>query len=338
MSNYSKNSDKNKVSLGMSWKEMGKILIKTEWLWPLWLPLGYLVLITGESGVGKSYILIYILGVIIKMFLLPDGSKYLGKCKSVVWIEAEAAQAMNYERAEKMGIDLEYIHGFDEDPFKDFKITSLSDLKRLRELASRDDIEVIMIDSLSGINTSDENSSDMSKHLKKLAEIARDTHTTIILTHHLRKKSISREANDKLERVRGSSGIVQNARVVINIDQPNKAISTKRLSVVKSNLGKFPPSIGFNINEDGTLNFTDPPEDQFPASQVEIAKVFLLDFLHDGPQKANDVYEAAQENEISKKTLHVAKKQLCIKPEKKNENGKTFWEWKLPTGKDPLKN
>jgi len=338
MTKYTRINDENIVALGMSWAEMSKILKKTEWLWPLWLPKGYLVLVTGESGVGKSFFLIYLVGVITQGFKFPDGYVYTGNCKRVVWIEAEAAQAMNNERAEKMGIDLENINSFTEDPFKDFKITDPSDQKRLRELAGRDDIEVILIDSLSGINTSDENSSDMSKHLKKLAEIARDTNTIIILTHHLRKKSIIREANDRLERVRGSSGIVQNARIVINIDQPNRAISTKRLSVVKSNLGKLPNPIGFEILENGTLKFTDPPEEQIPNSQLEIAKVFLLDFLHEGAQKARDIYEAAQENDISKKTLQLAKKHLCIKPEKKNENGTSFWEWKLPTGKDPLKN
>jgi archaellum biogenesis ATPase FlaH len=338
MNKYNRINDENKVPLGISWAEMSKILKKTEWLWPLWLPKGYLVLVTGESGVGKSYFLIYLVGVITQGFKFPDGFVYTGNCKRVVWIEAEAAQAMNNERAEKMGIDLENINSFTEDPFKDFKITCPSDQKRLLELASRDDIEVIMIDSLSGINTSDENSSDMSKHLKKLAEIARDTHTTIILTHHLRKKSIIREANDKLERVRGSSGIVQNARVVINIDQPNRNISTKRISVVKSNLGKLPAPIGFEILENGTIKFTDPPEEQIPNSQLETAKAFLLDLLHDGAQKAKDVYEAAQENNISKKTLQLAKKQLSVKSSKTEENGKSFWNWSLPTGKNPLKN
>ena len=206
MNKYSSIGEKNKVPLGISWQEMSKILKQTEWLGQLWLPKGYLVLVTGESGVGKSFFLIYLIGVITQGFKFPDEFVYTGNCKRVVWIEAEAAQAMNNERAEKMGIDLENINSFTEDPFKDFQITNPSDQKRLRELAGRDDIEVIMIDSLSGINTSDENSSDMSKHLKKLAEIARDTNTIIILTHHLRKKSIIREANDRLERVRGSSG------------------------------------------------------------------------------------------------------------------------------------
>ena len=55
-----------------------------------------------------------------------------------------------------------------------------------------------------------------------------------------------------LERLRGSSAIVQTARMVWALDTPDPQAKTwKRLQVVKSNLAAFPAALGLSVSAEG---------------------------------------------------------------------------------------
>jgi hypothetical protein len=60
------------------------------------------------------------------------------------------------------------------------------------------------------------------------------------------------------------------------------------------------------------------------------AREFLLERLEAGPVKSDDLYEEAEQNGISKRTLKRAKKELQIKSRKEHEKMDGEWTWKLP--------
>jgi hypothetical protein len=76
--------------------------------------------------------------------------------------------------------------------------------------------------------------------------------------------------------------------------------------------------------------------DERRRSALAEAKVFLLGLLADGPQRASQVSELADAQDISAKTLNHAKTKLKIESEqRKDAEGKPEWWWKLPPEPPP---
>ena len=91
----------------------------------------------------------------------------------------------------------------------------------LLEAAFRDDIRLIVVDSLRGAHRGRENDSDLISLVGWLAAMARDTGKPVLLTHHLRKRSQGEGEEVTLDRIRGTSAILQPARVVWALDRPD---------------------------------------------------------------------------------------------------------------------
>ena len=111
----------------------------------------------------------------------------------------------------------------------------------------------------------------------------------------------------RLEDLRGHSGIVQPARIVLALDAPDPTRpQLKRLSVVKSDLAALPPPLGCYVAvSDGAANsgtdaddaaasagralsgprlcFCDPPQSPQGATLLACAVERLRDFLAQGP-------------------------------------------------------
>ena len=63
--------------------------------------------------------------------------------------------------------------------------------------------------------------------------------------------------------------------------------------------------------------------------QRQEAEEFLLGYLEAGPMPADNVIEAADANDISKRTIERAKAKLKIIAEKGGYQGE--WQWRLPS-------
>ena len=67
---------------------------------------------------------------------------------------------------------------------------------------------------------------------------------------------------------------------------------------------------------------------------LEEAAMFLKDFLADGPKKSNDVFAAAAESGIARKTLYRAASHINVTKEKDGYGGAGGWIWSLPDEHD----
>jgi hypothetical protein len=249
---------------------------------------------------------------------------------SILWCEAEAAQAINLSRAKAWKLPLQSI----ELPrFKDALTEVQLDKKEHREAvkaaAYSEDVKLIVVDSLRGAHSKDENASETIQIVMWLAQLARDTNKPILLTHHLRKRS-NNDSNTtiSLDRLRGSSAILQPARVIWAMNAPNQDDpEVKQLSVIKSNLGAFPEPIGFMIDEEG-IEFCDPPMSIQKETSLGRAeeKILQLLALNGGALQTEELYIHLDSLGISKRTAKRAKKSLNISAQRKD--GK--WYWLLP--------
>jgi hypothetical protein len=203
--------------------------------------------------------------------------------------------------------------------------------KLIRKIASRPGVKLVIVDSLSGGHRRDENSTSMLELVKFLAIMARDLNIPVLLIHHLRKKGLLEDNTVEIDRLRGSSTIVQTARVIWALDKPNSNDEHLRLRVIKSNIAKEPNPIGCQVDDKG-VHFGETPKPISRMSAVDEAAEFLLSFFSDFSDESVEVqkvYEKAAEFGIQKRTLNTAKRQLGIRSRKeRGKNGK--WYWELP--------
>lgn len=310
-----------------TWADTAALLGPITWSWPRWLPNGMLTILASEPGDGKSALALRVVATMIgHSEEWPDGAPFEGEPGRVVWAESEAGHAINLERAKGWGLDTTRIiqPGL---PLEDFRLDDAPKMDALRELAYLPDVRAVVIDSLRGANSRNENDSDVIALVMALGQLARDTNKPIILTHHLRKRGLlDGPGGPSLDRLRGSSAITQPARVVWVIDTPDpQDKETRRLAQAKNNLGRFPEALGMTISTAG-VQFVDAPEAPHPVSQQDAAVNFLLALLKDEAMPSVDVLEHARLAGHSDRTVKRAKDKLGIVSLKRT----TGWYWGLP--------
>lgn len=295
-----------------------------EWAWEGWLAHHYLHILASESGVGKSYLAMRIAACFLVGMSWPDGQAFTEETGFILWCEAEAAQQLNKERAKLLGLPLEKIRIPNLDPLHDIDFWNSADKEMIWALAHNPDIKFIVVDSLSGADPRDENSSDKLAVLKWWAELARNTGKPILITHHLNKPLFGNE-KVTLNRLRGSTTIAQMARVVWAIDTPDlNQKDKKRLFVLKNNLAAFPEPIGISIGKE--IQFGLAPSAPQKYSELDRTIDFLQDISQRQPLAAKEIKEKALDADISKSTLKRAKEKIGVKSIKRPEG----WFWSLP--------
>lgn len=309
-----------------TWADIEHQLGPIEWAWKPWLPKGMLTILAGESGGGKSALALRLAGCFILGWDWPDGTPFDGETGSVLWCEAEAAQAIHLDRAKKWGIPLDRIYSPLKNALEDLKLDNPDHMAALYEKAFRPEVRFVIVDSLKGANSRDENSSSMIDILMNVAGLGRDSGKPFMVTHHLRKRSLFDADGVDLERLRGSSAIVQAARLVWALDTPDaQAKESIRIQAVKSNLAKFPEPVGMFINDHG-VHFTDAPEAPRIETVGDRAADLLLSLLAKEPMPYSEIVSEIEQAGISIPTANRAKKKLGIVSVRKDDK----WIWSLP--------
>jgi len=305
----------------------------TEWAWMQWIPKGFLTMIAAQPGKGKSYFCLWLAKIFTHGGVLPNGTTYTPKQGGkILWCDTEGAQGMTLERAASIELPLEDIYAPLENPFDPVNLGNLEHRKRLEMLCDRNEIQIIVIDSLSGAHSKKENDSgEMKEILIWLQGVAQRTKKPIICTHHFNKLNFQ-DALPNIDKVRGSSAIIQFFRSIISIDCPDVLTpERKRLAVIKANLCMTPEMLGFEIADGGReIIFMDAPDAPKKETASGKAIVWLADFLKE--EKAQtDVEDAAKNAGFSGATIRRAKKSLGVKSTHRYDHftKEKSWYWSL---------
>jgi len=315
-----------------TYADVAKLVADVSWSWNQWLPNGYAAMIVSEPGAGKSYLALWLARIFAQGGTFPNDQTFGGKRGKILWCETESAQSLTLARAADLELSLDDLLCPLPNPLDPVNLLDTGHRKKVEAIARREDVVLIVVDSLSGGNgNAKENSSDEMKPIVQwLADLAQKIDKPVICTHIFNKLQFA-EGTPPLSKIRGSSVISQFFRLIMAIDAPDLLNpKRKRLSVIKSNLAPAPAPLGFEVTA-GEILFMEAPDAPRPKAALDTAVAFLADYLKTGRHNQEAVIAAAKERGISVRTLRRAKKSLGVKSEKEyNHFTRTStWYWQL---------
>jgi len=295
-----------------------------SWLWDQWLPRGQLVLLAGAPGSGKTAIAISLVEIMLNGRNWPDGKGSSAGTPYVGWLNTENTEAVMLNRFKHHGIPLEKIRIPLRNLFKPLEFRNPDDrdffTQEIRELAAAGGT-LLVIDTLGGAFRGEENSKkEIEPFMQWLQGVARDTGVVILLLHHIRKRSDLSLSNEvSLDRVRGSTSITANARLVwiVEGDEENA-----RVKVGKSNLGELPDPIQFRVEEGGAAFLGTYIESSEEDARV-LARRFLREALSGGSISSLQLIASARAAGVSYTTLNRVKDDVGAVSRKLNG----AWHW-----------
>jgi len=195
-----------------------------KWLIKKLLPKDEVLLISGETGVGKS-----LLRTQLAILFAKGGGEFLGykvAGASTLVVQHENSIAGEWRRIHKLA---QSIGVYDEKRFllnqALYSIPNAKEAKRLEGVVKASGAEVVIYDCLSTLHTSNENSaSEMRQVCEALKRIDRGCGTSSIIIHHFRKPSDGKDSSGDKAESRGSSGISDFAGSIITVRKASNGL------------------------------------------------------------------------------------------------------------------
>lgn len=325
--------------------EIADTLKPVSWLWPGWIPRGMLSLLGAYQGTGKSYFVLDLARTVIHGGPWPDGNP-ADRIGNVIYVEAEAIPQVTNERAQALGINRHKLWMLMADNGQLLDLTQPAWQDRLLDMATVIEPQLIIIDSLSSISSSGQNSvEDTTRLMLYLVALARHCDCGLLVLHHLRKPPGGQLnlPGMSVHDFRGSGHITAMARTVLGLSviQTGRQFSLngpRRLDLVKSNLGPYPEGIGLKLETNGDqvrfvygepVAFEDAQES--PGDKCE---EWLINYLEEhGASKPADVLRAGEAAGFSKSTIYRTRKQLATLISNTDKNFRAPGNlWQLASG------
>ena len=282
-----------------------------KWIWYPYIPLGTIVLLVGDPGVGKTYIALWIASVLSNGGKFPfdyDNQNEKFGPSNVIFQNGEDGVSYTLkQRLELLNADSKHIFMIDESD----NMFKLDDLALFEESLKRLNPKLVIIDPIQRYipdGKSMDKANDVRSALSPIRDLAEKYNCTIIIIMHRNKGSKS----PSLYRALGSIDFVGTARSMLTVEEKN---SIKYIKHDKSSMGVIGNSIQYEINNNGLeiIDVINPNElENNQDKKIEKAIAFLKSALKDGYMPSLELSYQAEEQEISKSTLKRAKKKLGI--------------------------
>lgn len=324
-----------------------QIVGSIEWIWPSWIPMGFVTLLIGKPEIGKSKFALRLAASALDPALpWPDGvvaSNRNGSSCKVGWIEAESGHAMNVNRAADLGLPGDrfiWPRLPNQDPLDEISLSNPKVLSWIERWAIQTKPALIIVDSLRGTMKGNENDSEHVMIVQRLGYLAAKLHCGLVLIHHPGKAKEGRPFDElDMERVRGSTAIVQFCRSIIALDKLDRGIgNVVRCHVIKSNLGPRPEPLGLEHDGPG-WRVVDAPVAQRSETIVDVVGDLLLGILASGPRYVTELQTEIEDAGHSWAAARRAQKALGIVAVRQASSGAKRgagrWVWSLPADRAP---
>ena len=301
---------------------------EVSWLWYPFIPYGKLTIIQGDPGDGKTTLVLNIAAWLSKGEGL-DSEMKLSEPVNVIYQSAEDGLADTVKpRLELAGADCERILVIDEKE----KSLSMVD-ERLEKAIVQTKARMLILDPIQAYlgGGMDMNRANEARDMtKKLGALAEKYQCAIVLIGHMNKAA----GNKAAYRGMGSIDFFAVARSVLLVGRVEGEPNIRAVIQIKNNLAAFGHPKAFALSEDGFgwLGDYEITADEVlggiapKANKMEQAKRLLRELaLTSDAVQSNEIFDMADEQGISKRTLENAKRELGIRARKINNS----WYWEL---------
>ena len=301
---------------------------EVAWLWYPFIPSGKLTIVQGDPGDGKTMLVLNIAAKLSKGEGI-DSEMKLTEPLTVIYQSAEDGLADTVKpRLEAAGANCENISVIDE------SIKSLSMIdERLEEAVIRTKAKLLILDPIQAYlgGDMDMNRANEARDMtKKLAALAEKYQCAIVLVGHMNKAA----GNKAAYRGMGSIDFFAVARSVLLVGRVEGEANIRAVVQIKNNLAAFGRPKAFELSEDGFhwLGDYEITADEVlggiapKANKLEQAKRLLREVAEtNNAMQSNEIFNLAEEQGISRRTLENAKKELSIRAKRINNS----WYWEL---------
>ena len=295
-----------------------------QFLFYPFLPYKKLIVVQGESGIGKSTFLLNLAARLSNGEHMPFAeSDSPADRGNILYFNSEddIEETIN-PRLIAMGADLERFILPDEPFYLD------NDCKRLENTIREFGIRLVIIDPLTAVLSPKHNmniAQSVGNLMRGLSRVAFTTDCAIVVVCHMTKSSSGKE----IDRHLGSSDIINAARSVISAtreDDNSEVITVKHL---KSTLAKRAKPFYYEIIGNGIIEFMsvdiECTEDTTSTNKIETAKNMLLQLLSNGEKPQPEIKAIFEDTDICKwRTVQSAKSELDI-VQFYGEDGISYW-------------
>ena len=317
------------TKIGLQMIKMSEIQSQeVSWLWYPFIPYGKLTIIQGDPGDGKTTLVLNIAAWLSKGEGL-DSEMKLSEPVNVIYQSAEDGLADTVKpRLELAGADCERILVIDEKE----KSLSMVD-ERLEKAIVQTKARMLILDPIQAYlgGGMDMNRANEARDMtKKLGALAEKYQCAIVLIGHMNKAA----GNKAAYRGMGSIDFFAVARSVLLVGRVEGEPDIRAVVQIKNNLAAFGHSKAFALSEDGFqwLGDYEITADEVlggivpKANKMEQAKRLLRELaLTTDAIQSNEIFDMADEQGISKRTLENAKREFGIRAKKINNS----WYWEL---------
>lgn len=313
-----------------------------QWLWPERIPLGKIVLIIGDPGLGKSTITIWLIAQVTSGGEWPDRPGEFAIKGDALLLSAEDDPGDTIRpRLDAAGAEVDRVHLIKSAILDDGKSGHFNlgrDIERLEAALKRlPNVRLLVIDPISSYlgAVDDHRNSELRGLLAPLADLVARYKLAVVGVSHLRKSP-----GKAVHAALGSMAYTATARAVHLVAEDPDDKDRRLFLPVKGNLSAERSGLRFEINrESGVIwlpGSVDVSADQAlsperdPAPQKAEAIEFLQEILAGGAVSAKEVFEEAELRGIGRRTLERAKKELGIRSQRGGFGSGGTWEWALP--------
>ena len=302
---------------------------EVAWLWFPFIPYGKLTIIQGDPGGDRKTTIALKLAAKLPTGEGLDSKMQLTEPLTVIYQSAEDGLADTVKpRLEAAGANCENISVIDE------SIKSLSMIdERLEEAVIRTKAKLLILDPIQAYlgGGMDMNPANEARDMtKKLATLAEKYQCAIVLVGHMNKAA----GNKAAYRGMGSIDFFAVARSVLLVGRVEGEANIRAVVQIKNNLAAFGHPKAFELSEDGFhwLGDYEITVDEVlggiapKANKLEQAKRLLREVAEtNNAMQSNEIFNLAEEQGISRRTLENAKKELSIRAKRINNS----WYWEL---------
>ena len=323
-----------------------------KWLWSGVMALGKLIILSGEPGLGKSQVSLFVASIVSKGGYWPVTNEKIKSGNVLILSDEDGAQDTIIPRLEALGANLDNIHIICAVPIENGKERSFDltlDVEKLQKSSERiSNVKLIIVDPISAYlgKTDSHRNSDVRSALTPVSDFAEASGACLLCVTHLNKGG---QGTSAMNRVTGSIAFVAASRASYVVTKDPNDPDMRLMLPLKNNLAKDTHGFAYRIEEKDihknneliktsfvtwepnfiTLTAEEVLSGQSKSSNRKIAEDILIQELGgEGAIPCKQLYQKAEDQGISKKVLWSAAKRLNVKVDKGGFND--GWLWQLP--------